>query len=166
MKKKNIIIIVLALVIVAAIVLTVVLCSGADSGKQSVKGSKSDPALEPGTAYLDKDKQTSVTVGVAESDGDREEEDVDGPAASQSSSSSSAPQPTATPVPMPEDPEKCSYELFCALSPEQKDEFLNSFESYDAFYEWLIAAQEEYKTQHPDVEIGPGGVIDLSEIAP
>ena len=163
MKKKNIIIIVLAIVIVAAIVLTVVLCSGKQSGDKS---GKSDPAVEPGTAYLDKDKQTSVTVGVAETDGDREEEDVDGPAASQSSSSSSAPQPTATPVPMPEDPEKCSYELFCALSPEQKDEFLNSFESYDAFYEWLIAAQEEYKTQHPDVEIGPGGVIDLSEIAP
>ena len=50
-----------------------------------------------------------------------------------------------------------------SLTPEQKDAYKDSFVSLDAFYNWLVAAQEEYNNQPSDVIlIGPGDVIDLS----
>lgn len=64
------------------------------------------------------------------------------------------------------EPGKMTYETFYALSPEQKDEYLNSFESYGDFFLWLIAAQEEFRQEHPEIEIGPDGTIDLSKPLP
>ena len=86
------------------------------------------------------------------------------PSPSPSPSPSPVPSPSPSPSAEPQPPAKCSYEVFYALSPEEKDAFLESFESYQAFYEWLIAAQAEFKQLHPDIEIGPGSSIDLSEL--
>lgn len=122
-----------------------------------------EPLPEPGTVVLDPEKGISATFGVAE--GDAEEVEEEEPTATPTPTAAPSPTASPTPVPVPEDPAQTAYELFYAMSPEQKDAFLNSFESYEAFYEWLVAAQAEFKEKHPDIEIGPGGVIDLSEYA-
>lgn len=75
-------------------------------------------------------------------------------------------EPEPSSVPLPEDLNTFGYAEFHALSPEQKDEFLHSFEDYEAFYNWYVAAQAAFVKEHPDIEIGPDGSIDLSELAP
>lgn len=137
-----------------------------------------EPLPESGTAYIDKD--VSVTIGVAEGDGNWEEEEPE-PSHSGGQSSSSE-EPTDPDQPEQEQPEQggetpsdppvtpegktLKYEEFYALSPEQKDAYLNSFADYGAFYEWLIVAQQQFTKDHPDIEIGPGGSIDLSKLVP
>ena len=56
------------------------------------------------------------------------------------------------------------WEEFYALSAEQKDAYLNSFGDYQKFFDWMVAAQEQFKTEHPTIEIGPDGSIDLSKL--
>lgn len=56
------------------------------------------------------------------------------------------------------------WEEFYALSPEQKDAYLDSFDDYEKFFRWMTKAQERFKTEHPEAEIGPDGSIDLSKL--
>lgn len=53
------------------------------------------------------------------------------------------------------------YDEFLSKSPEEQDEFMKSFDSPEAFTEWLLNAQREWAEAHQAEEIGPGGVIDL-----
>ena len=55
------------------------------------------------------------------------------------------------------------YDEFLSKSPEEQDEFMKSFESPEAFTEWLLNAQKEWAEAHQAEEIGPGGVIDLGK---
>ena len=55
------------------------------------------------------------------------------------------------------------YDEFLSKSPEEQDEFMKSFESPEAFTEWLLNAQREWAEAHQAEEIGPGGVIDLGK---
>ena len=49
-------------------------------------------------------------------------------------------------VEMPVDDDgKVTYEEYHAMSGEQQAAFINTFESYDAFFEWYNAAEQEYK---------------------
>lgn len=136
-----------------------------------------EPLPESGTAYIDKD--VSVTIGVAEGDGNWEEEEPEPSHSGGQSSSSEEPtepdqpeqpeqpgQGGETPSDPPVTPEgkTLKYEEFYALSPEQKDAYLNSFADYGAFYEWLIVAQQQFTKDHPDIEIGPNGSIDLTKL--
>ena len=163
MKKRNLILFVLvALTLLSA-------CGKGKKGSETLAETEPTPVVtatpeplpDPVTVVLDPEKGISATFGVAE--GDAEEVEEEEPSATPTA----APSPTAspTPVPVPEDPAQTAYELFYAMSPEQKDEFMHSFESMDAFYEWLVAAQAEFEEKHPEIEIGPNGVIDLSEYA-
>lgn len=140
-----------------------------------------EPLPESGTAYIDKENDVSVTIGVAVGDGIREEEETEPSHSGGQSSSSEEPTDPDQPE-QPEQPEQggetpsdppvtpegktLKYEEFYALSPEQKDAYLNSFADYGAFYEWLIVAQQQFTKEHPDIEIGPGGSIDLSKLVP
>lgn len=175
MKKRNIIII--AALLVIALVAVVLFVGGGKTQRPSESAEKLDAAQtevtpeetmpEPGTVYLDEDKEISATLGVAKGDGapveDEEPEDT-APAPTPSATPAPSPSPTEPQSQGPVTPALTEYEVFYALSPEQKDAFLNSFESYEAFYEWLIAAQAEYAAVHPEIEIGPGGTIDLSQL--
>lgn len=54
------------------------------------------------------------------------------------------------------------YERYMAMSGDEQYEFFQSFESPEAFMNWLNAAQAEYEELHPTKELD--GVIDLEEI--
>ena len=56
------------------------------------------------------------------------------------------------------------WEEFYALSSEEKDAYKNSFDSKDAFFDWMIDAQNKFTKEHPDIEIGADGTIDLSKL--
>lgn len=56
------------------------------------------------------------------------------------------------------------WEEYQALSNLEKDEYLHSFGDYEKFYEWMIAAQETFTKEHPEIEIGPDGTIDISKL--
>ncbi len=145
MKRKTAILLaILVLVLGVAVVLII--------GKPA--GAADDPAPKS-TADIAEGEDTSST-------GEDDKDENKGGETKPPQKPGSSPEPTA--APMPEEPAKCSYEVFYALSPEQKDAFLHSFESYDAFYEWLVAAQAEFAKLHPEIEIGPDGTIDLSKL--
>lgn len=64
----------------------------------------------------------------------------------------------------PDASQDLKWEEFYALAPEQKDAYLKSFGDYEKFYDWMVKAQAEFKTDHPDIEIGADGSIDLSKL--
>jgi len=66
--------------------------------------------------------------------------------------------PTPTPIPL------LKWEEFYALSSLEKDAYKDSFQSMDDFYEWLVEAQANFVEEYPEIEIGPGGEIDLSKL--
>ena len=53
------------------------------------------------------------------------------------------------------------WDTFLAMTPEEQDEFMLSFESMEAFTEWMTTAQKEWAAAHPTEEIGPGDVIHI-----
>ena len=64
----------------------------------------------------------------------------------------------------PDASQNLKWEEFYALSAEQKDAYKNSFSSKDAFFDWMVAAQDQFTEEHPTIEIGPDGSIDLSKL--
>lgn len=54
------------------------------------------------------------------------------------------------------------YEKYQSMSAEEQMEYMNSFESVDAFFAWYNSAKEEYEAQIPVIEVGDGP-IDMSE---
>lgn len=71
-------------------------------------------------------------------------------------------QPTETePVQIPDG--EIDYETFVALDPAVQREYMESFESMDAFFEWYNAAKEAYEQAHPSIDVGDG-VIDLEDL--
>lgn len=64
---------------------------------------------------------------------------------------------------LPPVPDPISYEAYRDLSAEEKKAYMNAFADVDDFFEWYYAALEQYKKEHPDIEIG-GGDIDIGDI--
>lgn len=69
--------------------------------------------------------------------------------------------PEGTIVTITADTAWTAWDAFLALSPEEQDAFMKSFENPEAFTEWMLAAQAEWAAAHPMEEIGPGDVIDF-----
>ena len=57
-----------------------------------------------------------------------------------------------------------SWSEYQALSGPEKDAYYESFADPMDFVKWMLKAQELFKQEHPDIEIGPGGTIDLSKL--
>lgn len=57
-----------------------------------------------------------------------------------------------------------TWEAYYALSAREKDDYYYSFKSPKEFHEWADQAQEQFKIDHPDIEIGPDGIIDLNKL--
>lgn len=55
------------------------------------------------------------------------------------------------------------YEQFQNMSPEQQQAYMESFESIEAFFEWLNEAKEAYEKANPPIEVG-SGTIDIGAI--
>ena len=64
----------------------------------------------------------------------------------------------------PDASKNLKWEEFYDLSPEAKDAYKNSFASKDAFFDWMIDAQDKFTEEHPNIEIGADGTIDLSKL--
>lgn len=64
----------------------------------------------------------------------------------------------------PDASQNLKWEEFYALSATQKDAYVESFDDYEKFFDWMVKAQEQFKTEHPTIEIGPDGSIDLSKL--
>lgn len=57
----------------------------------------------------------------------------------------------------PEEPvASMDYEQFTALSGAEQREYMESFESIDAFFAWYNAAREQYQKDHPSMDVGDG----------
>lgn len=59
------------------------------------------------------------------------------------------------------DVEALTYETFWALSEEKQRAVINAFSTPKDFTKWYKAMAAQYKAEHPDVEIGDGGIVDL-----
>lgn len=183
MKKRNIIII--AVLVIALIVAAVLIFAKPDAQPESADKPEStseiktfEPTATPETQtiIIDKDKEITATIGVEAIDEEIEDElpsetpgssgKPDKPANSPKPEATPTPTPTPTPTdaPLPEKSGTLKYEEFYALSPEQMDAYKDSFGSMDEFYNWLVAAQEQFTKEHPDMEMGPDGSIDLSKL--
>lgn len=55
------------------------------------------------------------------------------------------------------------YETFTAMDPALQRQYMESFESMDAFFEWYNAAKEAYEQEHPAIDVGDG-VIDVEDL--
>lgn len=54
-----------------------------------------------------------------------------------------------------------TYEAYQAMDGTQQKEFYDSFDSVEAFFAWYNAAKEKYEAEHPAIEIGGDGVVDV-----
>lgn len=71
------------------------------------------------------------------------------------------PDPT---VPAPSEPDTdptepdltMGYEQFMALSGAEQREFMESFDSMEAFFDWYNAVKEQYEKDHPAIDVGDG----------
>jgi hypothetical protein len=59
------------------------------------------------------------------------------------------------------DPEFPDFAEYSAMSAEEQEAFFRSFDSPADFFVWYNAAKEKYQEEHPDIEIGPDGIIPL-----
>lgn len=50
------------------------------------------------------------------------------------------------------------YEKYNAMSGEEQEAFIDSFESIQAFMDWYNAAKAEYDALHPGIDIGDGNI--------
>lgn len=57
-----------------------------------------------------------------------------------------------------------TWEDYNAMTDAEREAFFDSFKSPEAFMEWLTAAKEKYDREHPVIEVGPDGSIDLGEL--
>ena len=57
-----------------------------------------------------------------------------------------------------------TYESYEAMNEAQQIEFMETFESVEAFFEWYNTAKTEYEDQNTAIEVGEGGIIDLDKI--
>lgn len=64
----------------------------------------------------------------------------------------------------PDASQDLKWEEYYALTPEQQDAYFDSFSDYKEFQKWMKKAQEQFKEEHPTIEIGPDGSIDLSKL--
>ena len=71
-------------------------------------------------------------------------------------------QPPTTPTVAPES-SKMDYDKYMSMSAQEQSDYMNSFESVDAFFDWYNAAKAEHDAQNNDIEIGNGS-FDLGEL--
>lgn len=96
------------------------------------------------------------------------------PDADEDSGSNTPPatQPTDPPDPTdaPADPDApvdlstLTYESYNALSGPQQQKVIEAFASVDEFVKWYRAVEAQYKAEHPEIEIGPDGNVDLGDL--
>lgn len=54
-----------------------------------------------------------------------------------------------------------TYDMYLAMSAGEQEAVIKSFGSMDDFMVWLNYIKAQYEADHPNIEIGPGGSVDL-----
>lgn len=62
-----------------------------------------------------------------------------------------------------EDTNSMSYDDYMSMGAEEQGNYMDSFGSTDAFFDWLHSAKEEHDAQNPEIEVGDGS-IDLGDL--
>ena len=55
-----------------------------------------------------------------------------------------------------------TYDMYLAMSAAEQQAVMEMFGSTEDFMKWLNYVKAEYEADHPAIEVGPGGVVDLS----
>jgi hypothetical protein len=98
---------------------------------------------------------TEATAGESEPSREPDTEDPEGNDKSETDSEDTAGGEPTT------DPELPDFAEYSAMSAEEQEAFFRSFDSPADFFVWYNAAKEKYQEEHPDIEIGPDGIIPL-----
>lgn len=69
----------------------------------------------------------------------------------------------SAPGPAPSERE-IGWEEYNAMTGAEREAFFNSFASPEDFVNWLTAAKAQYEKEHPTIEIGENGEIDLGKL--
>lgn len=179
-----------ALLVILSLVILCVACGNKAVESKGEDGThdsaQQDTATENKTAAEDKDSLDNVTpaeAGVATdgpmeiSGGVEERPTADGDTSSNTKPADTKPntepdnktdsKPDTEPDTKPDTPDASQdlkWEEYYALTPEQQDAYFDSFSDYKEFQKWMKKAREQFKTEHPDIEIGADGSIDLSKL--
>ncbi len=132
-------------------------------------GTGSEPVIEvplpPGV---------DVSVGVVEGAGSTDLDDTpglsgsvstDNPKPTESAKPTEATKPTQTgndPLGKDFDVTLLTYEAYHAMTGEQQQAVIDLFSTPNDFVKWYKALEAQYKAEHPDVEIGSNGMVDLN----
>lgn len=133
--------------------------------------------LAPGTAidifeepeFENRSQETKPTEPAAEetqpADEETEESDSEEEDAFPDVTEEKAPEATEETKPQEQSQEKelTEYERYLNMSGDEQMDLISSFDSVEAFFEWLNNAKAEYDAANPGIEIGDGA-IDLEEI--
>lgn len=114
-----------------------------------------------------------VSMGVVEGAGSTDlEDDPKRPTASQITETTKPVQttkPTQPPEQTPEeilgkdfDIDELDWETYHGMRPEKQKAVIALFSTPEDFVKWHKAALAQYKAEHPDVEIGEDGFVDLN----
>lgn len=137
----------------------------ATDDKTSVEDKTTPDNVTPAEAGTATDGPMEIAGGVEErptTDGDTSSNTK--PADSKTDTKPDIKPDTKTDTKTPDASQDLKWEEYYALSPEQRDAYFESFGDYKEFQKWMTKAREQFKTDHPDIEIGADGSIDLSKL--
>lgn len=172
-------------VALAAMLIISLICIGCSQGNVNEASSKEDSSvfseLFSNTSSVTTEESETVssdTVTSMEEESSAQSEPVsslppvssEAPMSSEeltSSASASVSEPSApseSPVSSEYDFANVTYESYNKMSAEEQYAFILTFESPADFALWYHEEKAKYDAEHPPIEIGPGGNIDLSSI--
>jgi predicted small lipoprotein YifL len=104
----------------------------------------------------------NVSVGAVEGSGTTEADDADEfvPASPQVNTPVEG-DSNDEPVTINMDIYDITYDMYLAMSAAEQQAVIALFGSTEDFMVWLNYVKAEYEAEHPAIEVGPGGVVDL-----
>lgn len=135
-----------------------------DPAAEAQKQTEAAPAYQPGVdTTLPPDVE--VSMGVADGSEDPGIDD-DAPSAQTPAATAPAAQPEEEPSQIGDDFDlrSLTYEGYHALSGSDQKKVIAMFGTTDDFMVWYGAVEAQYKAQHPEIEIGEGGIVDAGNL--
>lgn len=110
------------------------------------------------------DDWTEPTVEETQAEATEEPKETEAPKATEAPKETEAStEPATEPTEAPEDDGTMNYDKYMSLSAKEQSDYMNSFESVDAFFAWYNAAKDEHDSKNTEIEIGDGS-FDLGEL--
>ena len=104
----------------------------------------------------------SISIGTVEGEGGKDlDDDPDDPVPTQPDKPAMPTQGNQGSADEEIDVTELTYETFWQLDGDQQKTVIDMFSTYDDFLKWYKAILAQYKAEHPDVEIGNDGIVDM-----